>query len=325
MVNEKRMEFLHNSLLAELAKKINSRKAEDKKINPSDEEVFGNITDIYDEIPEMEFGQPTEKVTKYMPKAYKEMVMRLISPTYAFSYRTAMGDYAVTVEAFLLLDYTDTQPAAIGKATIPYSAAPESEVEEYQRKAYCEAMARGLAESKAYQKYGIGCWFNQNVEPDDDPEKAVQKAKTEEGMNPEIALPTAPEEDISKSADGTETSEQVPDKGPKSDKEDKKKAAEEKKSEAVKDPVLEKPKEEQPTSGGEMSMSLDEALNLPCEIGKAASQGLTLGETAEKYPANLVWQYVQTNISNEAKTAIKVIATAKPEIAQLFADRNVTL
>lgn len=323
MINEKRSELLQNTLLAEIAKKINARKGEDAKIAPTEDEVFTNLTEVYDEIPEMEFGQPTGKVTKYMPKVYKEMIMRLIAPNFAFSYRTNYGEYAVTVEAFLFLSYGETQPVTQGKATIPYSAAPDSEGTEYQRKAYCESMARGLAESKAYQKYGIGCWFNQQIEPDDDPEKAVQKAKAEEGMNPEIAtIPTttaptptpvsneASEPTIPKT--NVETS--TPDPEP----------VNKKKNITVNDPAEEINEDSVPTSSNE-EMPLDKALSLPCEIGKAATQGLTLGETAEKYPANLVWQYVQPNISQDSKTAIKVIVKANPELAQLFAEKNIVL
>ena len=74
------LNLLQSAMLRELCRAIQKNKEDFDAANCSAESVFANIEYIYDEIPEKEFGEPTGATMKFMPKRYKEMVMRLISP-----------------------------------------------------------------------------------------------------------------------------------------------------------------------------------------------------------------------------------------------------
>ena len=70
-------------------------------------------------------------------------------------------------------------------------------------------------------------------------------------------------------------------------------------------------------------LTLEQAMNLPADNGKAKDRGLTLGETTEQYPGNLLWMYVSDGTSSLNKKAIEVIVKNNPELLELFSARNI--
>ncbi|MEE1256263.1 MAG: hypothetical protein UHN47_07095 [Lachnospiraceae bacterium] len=340
MINENRLNMLHEVMIMELAKAIDSRHP-DKPVNRyDDKEVFSRLTDLYDEAKEVQFGKETGKSYKFMPKQYKEMVMKLIAPDSCFTYRTTGkdSDSSVTVEAFLYLNYSDDKPIATGKATVSYSSAPtEYNDDEWGRKMYCESAAKGLAESKALQKYGIGSWYSYSYEPEENPEEAIKTMKQKDELNPQVAYDAATT-DIE-----NQTEEKFDDAEPNSEPE---KADVTKDNEIPDTNMVSEPEEdsisttvaEQSTKNEEMpivseqtdvslknTIPLEDAKKLPAECGRAKDKGLTLGQTADTYPGNILWMYTKGDVSEDGKKALLVIARNYPAIKASFIENGIDL
>lgn len=340
MINENRLNMLQEVMITELAKAIDSRHP-DKPVNRyDDKEVFSRLTDLYDEAKEVQFGKETGKSYKFMPKQYKEMVMKLIAPDSCFTYRTTGkdSDSSITVEAFLYLNYSDEKPIATGKATVSYSSAPaEYNDDEWGRKMYCESAAKGLAESKALQKYGIGSWYSYSYEPEDNPEEAVNAMKQKDELNPQIAY------DATTTDMENQTEKKSVEAKPVNEKESANTAKEnevsetnmetdtredsvittvaEQHAENVETPIV----SEQNDRSLENSISLDDAKNLPAECGRAKDKGLTLGQTADTYPGNILWMYTKGDVSEEGKEALLVIARNYPDIKASFIENGIKI
>lgn len=340
MINENRLNMLQEVMITELAKAITSRHP-DKPVNRKDDvEVFSRLTDLYDEKKEVQFGKETGKSYKFMPKQYKEMVMKLIAPDSCFSYRTTGkdSDSSVTVEAFLYLNYSDEKPIATGKATVAYSSAPaEYNDDEWGRKMYCESWAKGLAESKALQKYGIGSWYSYSYEPEDNPDEAINAMKQKEELNPQIAydattIDTANQTE-EKSVDAEPNSEpekadvtkenEIPDTNMvlKSEEESVNATVAEQSTKNEEMPIV----SEQNDDSLENTISLEDAKKLPAECGKAKAKGLTLGQTADLHPGNILWMYTRGDVSEEGKEALLIIARNYPDIKASFIENGIDL
>lgn len=305
------MDFLQKNILRELAAKASEHAPEGVQI--SSDNVMENLTFIWEEIKEKQFGQETGRVLKFMPKRYKEMVLRLIAPTAAFNYSMEKVESLVICKALLYLDRLDNKPIAIGQASVSLTDTAVSNEGGSGTAAIqsAEALAKGLAESKAMQKLGIGIWFSYDLE-EENSEKIISDAQNRDALNPVVINPESSvpassasqnENAIKEETTATEPEQAVADPAPVPEPEPKK---------AVKN------KAKNPTT-----ISLEEAKALPADIGKAKSKGWTLGETAVNAPANLVWMYNQEACRN--KDAILVIAKSDESIASCFKKYNIEI
>lgn len=346
MINEKRLALLQNTMVSELCNAIDQRHPDNPLRMKTEEELFSRLPDLYDEAKEIQFGQETGQSYKFMPKQYKAMVMRLIAPEYMFSYKTYPGEFSVTVEAFLFLDFNDEKPICSGKATVPYSSA--SDMGEHEGKMYCESTAKGLAESKALQAYGIGSWFSYKYEPEENPDAAMDTMQKSGNLNPTIAYSETPQNaeptSATTSAPSTSTSvEQPSDEAKVVEPQEKKENKGKQNKRSIKQQKVEiaessesgepevanaAPEKEEPTEeksdNASAGLTLDEAMAIKADCGKAMAKGYTLGETANMFPMNLAWMYVN-GASERNKEAIAVIVRNNSVFQKLFADKGITI
>ena len=172
-INQKRLELLQNVMADTLTSAINERHPEAPIKRFSEEELFSRLPDLYDVKKEVEFGQETGREYKYMPKHYKEMVLRLIAPFAGFQYRIDCNEAGYSVTALLYLDCRekDQNPVSIGEAFVSFASVDQNMTED-EKKSFAKATAKGLAESKAMQKFGIGIWHTYQYEPEENPDEA---------------------------------------------------------------------------------------------------------------------------------------------------------
>lgn len=330
-MNEIYLSLLQKNILKELARKAKEHAPEGLI---TEENVMENLAYIWDEIREKQYGQETGRVLKFMPKRYKEMVMRLISPTAAFTYSMDKVDALIVCKALLYLDRLDNKPVSIGQASVNLNdfGTDDSGTTIVQQ---AEALAKGLAESKALQKMGIGIWFSYDLE-EENSEVLINEAQNRDTLNPTFVNPEptpkpekaseegalvpvletdstdnksseAMDKDVSDdTAAGTDT---LPPEVESSD------VPAEKKSKGTQ----RKQEKEAPST----SITLEDALALPADCGKAKGKGWTLGETVEKAPMNLFWMYNQESCFH--KEAILVIARANETVGNIFKDYNIEI
>lgn len=317
----KYLELLQGALLRELGKAISVHNEKFNTESCTPEDVFANIEYIYEEIAEMEFGSPTGRTMKFMPKRYKEMVMRLVSPECTFSYKKMEGETAVSIDAYLFLNREDTKPIATGSSTVSFNALSNPDLDDFSKKRMVEAIAKGQAESKALQKFGIGSWFKYELE-EESPEVLLEQAKQRADLSP-TAVPVQNVQKVDMSSISEETTEPVTEP-----------AVEEMKPEPVLTPVLtdeepeqktkkaSKPKTEEPASAQPMiDENLEAARAVVCTVGKA--KGMTLGEIEAKFAANLVWQFSQPDCNY--KESLRVIIANNSELKSYAEERGVQI
>ena len=299
-MNNEILSLLQGAMIRELGKAIKTHKEDFDIANCNVTDVFKNIELIYEEIPEVEFGSPTGRSMKFMPKRYKEMIMRLVSPECAFTYAKKETETAISVETFLYLDRLDDKPIASGIATISFSSIETPDMDSFTIKKLAETIARGQSESKALQKFGIGAWFRYELE-EENPDVMLDQAKKKLDFAPS-ALPSSEPVSAVKPAEisPVSTEENTEKKGRKPAK----KETEEVKEET---PAVVSPQNEENTA---LSDELAAARAVVCKHGKAS--GMTLGEIETKYPANIVWIYTQD--SCDYKDSIKTIILNNPAI-----------
>lgn len=360
-INTKRMELLQQVMVNTLATAINERHPDDPIRRGSEEELFSRLPDLYDISKQVEFGQETGREYKYMPKHYKEMVLRLIAPFAGFQYRIDCNEAGYNVIAHLFLDCRekDQNPVSIGEAFVSFASLDQNMAEE-DKKSYAKATAKGLAESKAMQKFGIGIWHTYQYEPEENPdvaEEEIQKNKDQTYVDPigiqKMATDSvAPENNLPVESEQSEepeqqtlenvlnpltqgqgqTSEEVSVKAEKEAEPEKSKRGRKPKPKA--DPEPEVSADEDNNTDTEVKhmtadivdddgLTLEKAMSLPADNGKAKDRGLTLGETTEQYPGNLLWMYVSDGTSSLNKKAIEVIVKNNPELLELFSARNI--
>lgn len=367
MINQNRLELLQQAMLQDMTDKINQRKKEvgQETITCSDEAVFSNLKFIYDEQKEIEFGEETGKSYKYMPKQYKAMTMRLIAPDFCFSHKINHSDTAVTVEVFMFLDKEDAKPIATGKATVSYSSIPHDDKSEWEIKMFCESTAKGLAESKAYQAYGIGSWYSYRYDAEENPDIAMKTMQQKSEFNPEKAEPeaaptnvTSESTNITENAENNAASEVKNESEKKSDsnetaqqKQPDNQLQEEAESISYEQATIEdvqeqeemnsvdqKPSEvhEEPEAISEQKdtkttsdeMSLEEARAHMAMIGKAKNKGLTLGETCDQYPGNIAWMYANAanaKLSAEDIMALTIVAQSNSTVIEALKNYGISL
>ena len=361
-INTKRMELLQQVMVNTLAAAINERHPDEPIRRMSEEELFSRLPDLYDVSKQVEFGQETGREYKYMPKHYKEMVLRLIAPFAGFQYRIDCNEAGYNVIAHLFLDCRekDQNPVSIGEAFVSFASLDQNMAEE-DKKSYAKATAKGLAESKAMQKFGIGIWHTYQYEPEENPDAAeneIQKNKDQTYVDPigiqkqavdsgvtENNLPVKETEQSKDPEQQTldnvlnpltqgqgQTSEEVSVKAEKEAEPEKSKRGRKPKPKA--DPEPEVSADEDNNTDTEVKhmtadivdddgLTLEKAMSLPADNGKAKDRGLTLGETLEQYPGNMLWMYVSNGTSSLNKKAIEIIVKNNAELLNLFSARNI--
>lgn len=345
-MNETYLSLLQKNILKELARKANEH-APLNEITITEDNVMENLIYIWDEIREKQYGQETGRVLKFMPKRYKEMVMRLIYPTASFTYSMEKVDTMVICKALLYLDRLDNKPVSIGQASVNLNdfadGADNLDTSVIQQ---AEALAKGLAESKALQKMGIGIWFSYDLE-EENSEALINEAQNRDSLNPTFITPEPtpePEKAPNEETPAPEKTSEDRTLVPVLETESTDKKASETTDKDVSDDTVagtatippeaessevsaekkakgtqRKQEKETPST----SITLEEALALPADCGKAKGKGWTLGETAEKAPANLFWMYNQEACSN--KEAILVIARANETVGSIFKEYNIEI
>lgn len=308
-MNNEYLNLLQGAMLRELGKAIKTHKEDFDAVNCSVTDIFHNIELIYEEIPEFEFGSPTGRSMKFMPKRYKEMVMRLICPECAFSYKKTESEFATGMEAFLFLNREDSKPVVSGTATVLYSSIEDPNMDDFAKKKYAETIARGLAESKALQKFGIGSWFHYEME-EENPEIMLDQAKKKVDFAPS-SVPSSVPASTTKTVDVSNLPP-VPtvEEDKKKERKSTKKEKEEVKEEVTAPVVPEITTSPEVTKESATNDELAAARAVVCKHGKAS--GMTLGEIETKYPANIVWIYTQE--SCDYKDSIKTIILSNPAI-----------
>lgn len=315
-MNNEMLSLLQNAMLRELGKAIKQHNPDFAVESCTADTVFANIESIYDEIPEKEFGEPTGRVMKFMPKRYKEMIMRLISPECAFSYKRNESDFSMSIEAFLFLNREDTKPVSSGTATVLYSSIDDSNMDDFAKKRYAETIARGLAESKALQKFGIGSWFHYEME-EENPEVMLDQVKQKTDLVPTLPPVSSDLSDRSEADPVTEPNDEKGKKNRKKVEKADKVTSPTEKSVEITQPVKEEPVQQNDSNMGDVAS----ARKTICTIGKA--NGMTLGEIEEKYAANLVWQYTQSECTY--KDDLRVIILNNPDLSNYAKERGVEL
>ena len=302
------LELFNKKLIAELAKNINEKNGNSNE-EPSPEYVFNNLDKIYEEEEKIEFGQKTGEKTKYMPKQYKEMVMRLISPTYSILTNVEWFDDHVTANANLFLDRMDTKPISTAKSCY-YFERMDSNLSEAEKRSTAELAARGYAESKCLQKFGIGAWFKGSVDAEDNPDRVKIENKSGGQFEPVVIT----EEENKNTITNNETSSQLNNSIPSEVSDE---------SEQINffNFMSEQTENKEPSSQNTSTISYDKALSIMVDIGKAAEKGYNLGDVIKKTPRHLVWLY-KNGCGEEVKNAINVIINTNDDIKALFAEEN---
>lgn len=334
-INQKRLELLQNVMVDTLTSAINERHPEAPIKRFSEEELFSRLPDLYDVKKEVEFGQETGREYKYMPKHYKEMVLRLIAPFAGFQYRIDCNEAGYSVTALLYLDCRekDQNPVSIGEAFVSFASVDQNMTED-EKKTFAKATAKGLAESKAMQKFGIGIWHTYQYEPEENPDEA--EAQLQRNQDQTYADPVGTNSKNSKEPVSSEKEQKAEETdNPLTQDKDTQTQEKQSESEAVKPKRGRKPKaqtveensvtetvEEQEDVGSDHGLPLEKALALPADCGKAQAMGLTLGDTAAQYPGNIYWMYCNDDASESNKKAIEVIVRNDPSLAQFFKERG---
>lgn len=301
-MNTEILSLFQNSMIRELGRAIKIHKEDFDVANCSITDVFQNIEMIYEEIPEMEFGSPTGRSMKFMPKRYKEMVMRLISPECAFAYQKKETETVISVETFLYLNRLDAKPVASGIATVSFSSVVNPDMDSFAVKKLAETIARGQSESKALQKFGIGSWFRYELE-EESPDVMLDQAKKRMDFAPS-SLPSTVSASTVKPADIFNLSPILTEDEESTEKKEIEKV-EESTDSPIPEPVV-SPKKPEPSTNEDLAA----ARAVICKHGKAS--GMTLGEIEVKYPANIVWIYTQETC--DYKDSIKTIILNNPSI-----------
>lgn len=320
------MEFLNllqSTIVGELAKVIVSKGVECK---PTPEDVFANLSYVYEEIDEVQFGQPTGNKMKYMPKQFKHMVMRLISPTCSIRNRSEWFDDHVSVEAFLYYDRNDSQPIASAKS-IYYFENMVGELTDAEKRSTAELAARGYATSKVLQEFGIGAWFKSAFEPEENPELVNAEMAKRNDLTPTVAVTALPPNPL----DDEKTEDKVETKKTKSKKETNvetepitkpDEVAETNVTESVQDSLPLVSQEETPVTASKDnsdSMSFEDARAVAIDLGRGKQLNLTVGDEMDdkRYINNLAWVYKNTQ-SDVVKEAIRVVARKDDTVMQIL-------
>lgn len=333
-MDQKNFSLLQGVMLDSMAKEINKKMPEDGRIGSSAEEVFNNLPSIYEMAVDRSFGEDNGSYN-YMPLQYKAMVMRLVAPEYCPSIRAEKTDNGVFAEAFLYLTPEDNRPVASGKMFVSFASVRErfTDAEQENILFFTEELARGSALSKAYEKFGIGSWFKRKYTMDDNPDEVLADLENQDKVQPVTAYETESVKETPVSEELTPAQETVPTTALAETLRQDDGSNVPKNEQSVPDATTpDNPAEpgkaeesvSQSAADNSLQINLEEAKAMKATIGKAADMGLTLGETAERFPGNILWMYTQ-DVPVKDKVALTVIAKSNPEISGLFKQRGIAL
>ncbi len=325
-MNEKYLGLLQQTIIDSMAKDINEKLMETGKelINSTAEEVFKNLPELYEIATETAFGSPTGRTYRYMPKRQKALVMRLVAPDYYPQIKITKSDDGVCAEAWIYLSHEDTKPVAYGKQYLSYVSAQNDGqfTTDSDLHAYIESTARGIALSKAYQEYGIGSWYSYKFDTDDNPDEILSAMTSNDGVNPVKAYD---DKELHTGAEQYDTESFTKHVTPSPAQETGKAELSFNIQSAIPETLSKEASTGQKSEiKNTSSMTLEEARAMKAPIGKAASKGLTLGETEAQYPRNILWMYTQNDLSPETKTALSLIALNNSNIISLFKEKGIT-
>lgn len=326
MLNTDNFTLFQGVMLESMAKEINKKLPQSDQIGSSAEEVFKNLTSIHETVVDRSYGEDNGSYD-YMPLQYKAMVMRMVAPEYCPSVRPTILDDGVVAEAYLYLSPEDNKPVAYGKMYVSFASVRErfTEAETENIRFFTEELAKGSALSKAYEKFGIGSWFKRKFTTDDNPDQVLADLESQNKVQPITAYDTEPVKATPEAKAPVPAQEDTPAPAPEAEK-PKAPVKTAKEHETAKTAKAETPaaQPEEPVTDNDLQVTLEDAKSMKASVGKAASMGLTLGETAEKFPGNILWMYTQ-NVSAEEKAALSVIAKSNPKISDLFKQRGIDL
>ena len=309
---------MENSYKNFLMSQLNVMEQAHSKEMISVEETMLHLDLIYEDVPVLEFGQPTGETFRFMPKAAKMMLLKVISPTSSLTstcvWETSKtGQILLRATAQLYFDRNDQRPVA--SYTKSYDAArlmdgtnPSNAT--FEQRSNAEGLARGIVETRCLTAFGFGIWLNdpEEVEPE-------EKLAAMDGNNDVATIP----ENI-KEAEDPFTSEPL-----EAQAVSKKETA---KEVHVKEVQVEKPETKEPEieiASMVLDMTLDEAKEVKATVGLAKEKCFTIGQIADecKY-TNLRYIYAHSK-SDKEKSAIKTIALANPEIIKVFQEGGVEI
>lgn len=306
---------MENSYKNFLMSQLNVMEQAHSKEMISVEETMLHLDLIYEDVPVLEFGQPTGETFRFMPKAAKMMLLKVVSPTSSLTSTcvwesTKTGQILLKATAQLYFDRNDQRPVA--SYTKSYDAArlmdgtnPSNATIEQRSNA--EGLARGIVETRCLTAFGFGIWLNdpEDVEPE-------EKLVAMDGNNDVATIP----ETVKEEEEDPFTSEPL-----ETQAASKKETAKE-----VKETQIEISENKEPEIASMVSdMTLDEAKEVKATVGLAKDKGFTIGQIADegKY-TNLRYIYAHSK-SDKEKSAIKAIALANPEIIKVFQEGGVEI
>lgn len=355
------MDFYQKFLLKTLGDKINNKLPDGEKIDVTNtDEVMSKINLLAEKVDKYEFGSPTGESYSYLPKDIKHAVMRLISVTSSLSstvewlFATKDGYVPRTddkdakrvlrASATLFYDRNDSRPIASYQKIYEFDRIIDDDIpyesSTIEQRSNAEGLVRGIVETRCLSKFGIGEWFDNDV----DPEKKLSDIDQGNTSIAQIALP----EDTSNTVNNvTESSQEeipfenvvtdplsisfsLPVEAPVSNKkttentEAPKKRGRKPKTEIAPVTTEESP---EPILTTTPTLSLDEARQIKATIGLAKSKGYTLGYIAadERMKVSTL-KYIYVHSHNEReKEAIKVLAYSDDVIMKSFEGDGISL
>ena len=306
---------MENSYKNFLMSQLNVMEQAHSKEMISVEETMLHLDLIYEDVPVLEFGQPTGETFRFMPKAAKMMLLKVVSPTSSLTSTcvwelTKTGQTLLKATAQLYFDRNDQR--SVASYTKSYDAArlmdgtnPSNAT--FEQRSNAEGLARGIVETRCLTAFGFGIWLNdpEDVEPE-------EKLVAMDGNNDVATIP----ETVKEEEEDPFTSEPLETQA----------ASKKETAKKVKEIQTEISEIKEPEIASMVSdMTLDEAKEVKATVGLAKDKGFTIGQIADegKY-TNLRYIYAHSK-SDKEKSAIKAIALANPEIIKVFQEGGVEI
>lgn len=306
---------MENSYKNFLMSQLNVMEQAHSKEMISVEETMLHLDLIYEDVPVLEFGQPTGETFRFMPKAAKMMLLKVVSPTSSLTSTcvwesTKTGQILLKATAQLYFDRNDQR--SVASYTKSYDAArlmdgtnPSNAT--FEQRSNAEGLARGIVETRCLTAFGFGIWLNdpEDVEPE-------EKLVAMDGNNDVATIP----ETVKEEEEDPFTSEPLETQA----------ASKKETAKKVKEIQTEISEIKEPEIASMVSdMTLDEAKEVKATVGLAKDKGFTIGQIADegKY-TNLRYIYAHSK-SDKEKSAIKAIALANPEIIKVFQEGGVEI
>lgn len=362
-IKDKKMENINFTnlyqqfLVKVLGEKINAKLTAQGKpsVDASDAmAVMMNINVLFNEGDILEFGAPTGEKFKYLSKEDKSLLLRIIAPTAyidsncEWSEMTDVeGKPAVKVLkswAYVFYDRADSKPVAKYQKTwtLERLLGKNFASTTLEERANAEALARGLCETRVLSRFGLGCWFGSEKDPE---AQLIENDNELGGNNIKVVMPEESVATTTPSFTDMLPGDNVPDEvpfeavinPPVAETAPEAVAEPEEKPKKARKAKIEAPVEtaapaipEAPTevaSDDAITLTLDEAREVKATVGLAASKGFTLGNIADDEKmkrGNLRYIYTHSHNPRE-KAAIKVLALNDTVIKASFDEGGISL